>query len=86
MKALNCILSVLVFACLLAQIIVRHETRLLYTELRGMEEARDELVEEWGRVQLELGTWASHDRIEYIARHDLGLRAAGEEKLMVIEQ
>lgn len=85
MKIFNTLLLALVFACALAHVIVRHETRSRYTELRALDAQRNTLIEERGRIQLELGTWASHDRIEYIARYDLGLQPASGARLIILQ-
>ena len=84
MKILNILLLALVLLSALGHVIVRHETRSRYTELRALDAERNSLIEERGRIQLELGTWASHDRIEYIARHDLGLHPDTGERLIVL--
>ncbi len=52
----------------------RHETRRLFVELQTLERTRDELNEEWGRLQLEQSTWAINDRIEMFARTNLGMK------------
>jgi cell division protein FtsL len=51
----------------------QHEARRLFVHLQELESARDDLNEEWGRLQLEQSTWATHDRIEQLARIDLGM-------------
>ena len=43
-------------------------------ELQKLELARDQLNEEWGRLQLEQSTWATDDRIERIAREKLNMQ------------
>ena len=84
MKILGVALVILVFCCSLLHVIVRHETRALYAELRALNTTRDELIEERGRIQLELGTWASPDRIEYIARRELGLHTNAEQGIILL--
>ena len=51
----------------------RHESRRLFVELSALEAARDELNIDFGRLQLEQATWADANRIEKIARGDLGM-------------
>jgi cell division protein FtsL len=43
-------------------------------ELQSLERERDSLDVEWGKLQLEQSTWATHERIESLARKRLGLR------------
>lgn len=48
-----------------------HESRKLFVALQGLQKTRDELSAEWGRLQLEQSTWATHGRIERIANNKL---------------
>jgi len=50
-----------------------HESRKLFVELQGVQQTRDELSAEWGRLQLEQSTWATHGRIERIANTKLDM-------------
>lgn len=63
-----------IFLSALQVVIARHETRRLFVELQTLERTRDELNEEWGRLQLEQSTWAINDRVEMFARTDLGMK------------
>jgi len=73
-------LGFLASVCLVSALMVvvaRHETRTLFIELQQHEKQRDEMQVEWGQLQLELGTWATHGRIEKLARSELGMRLPG---------
>jgi len=50
-----------------------HLSRTLFIELQGLQARRDNLNQDWGRLQLEQSTWATHARIEGIARKQLGM-------------
>ncbi len=50
-----------------------HESRKLFVELQGLQKTRDDLIAEWGRLQLEQSTWATHGRIEQIANNKLDM-------------
>jgi len=68
----------------LSGIWVRHEARELVQQLQALDEARDELHEEWGRLQLEQATWGTHSRLEAIARKNLSMiMPRGEQALVV---
>lgn len=67
------VLALAVFASALAVVYVKHRGRMLFVELQGLERERDAMQVEWGQLQLEESTWATHDRIERIARDKLGL-------------
>ena len=84
MKVVACIC--LYFAVLVSAVevvIARHETRKLFIEIQDLEKTRDQLNEEWGRLQLEQSTWATDDRIESFARMQLGMKNP-ERKFMVL--
>jgi cell division protein FtsL len=72
MKVLfSLLLAATVFISALQVVIAQHQARKFFVELQKLENIRDELNEEWGRLQLELSTWANDDRIEMIARNRL---------------
>lgn len=62
-----------VFASALGVIYSQHQSRKLFAELQALQNGRDELNTEWGRLQLEQSTWATHGRIETIARDKLDM-------------
>ena len=51
----------------------RQESRRLFVELNALEDMRDELNVDFGRLQLEQATWAEPQRIERLAREELGM-------------
>lgn len=55
----------------------KHEGRQLFAELEELNRARDDLNAEWGMLQLEQGAWATHSRIERIARERLEMTFPG---------
>ncbi|MGH8659382.1 MAG: cell division protein FtsL [Gammaproteobacteria bacterium] len=68
----------------LASIWVRHEARALVQQLQALDEVRDELHEEWGRLQLEQATWGTHSRLEVIARKHLDMTMPRGEQALVV--
>jgi len=66
-------LGLLAFGSALGVVYTQHESRKLFVELQGLQNARDELNVDWGRLQLEQSTWATHGRIEAIAREKLDM-------------
>lgn len=50
-----------------------HESRKSFVELQGLQKVRDEMNAQWGRLQLEQSTWATHGRIERIANEKLDM-------------
>ncbi|MDD3519380.1 MAG: cell division protein FtsL [Chromatiales bacterium] len=51
----------------------KHQGRKLFIELEALNQERDALNVEWGQLQLEQSTWATHGRIEEVARDRLGM-------------
>ena len=78
--ALVCVLSAL------ALVYTKHESRKLFVELEGLTQDRDELNIEWGQLQIEQSTWATHARIERVATDDLSLVRPDTTEIYVIER
>lgn len=68
------LLASLLLSSAVALVYVQHRHRALYVELQSLERERDALEVEWGKLQLEQSTWATHERIESLARKRLELR------------
>jgi cell division protein FtsL len=84
-------LLVLVFALVcvtsaLALIYTKHESRKLFVELESLTHERDQLNIEWGQLQIEQSTWATHARIEQVATDDLSLVRPAASEIYVIER
>jgi len=67
-------LAFAVLASALAVVDAQHRSRALFVELQAVEGDIAALDTEWGRLQLEQSTWATHGRIERIAREELDMR------------
>jgi cell division protein FtsL len=75
--------------CVLSSIAIvytKHESRKLFVELEGLTHQRDELNIEWGQLQIEQSTWATHARIERVATDDLSLARPETADIYVIER
>ncbi len=85
MKVLVCVLLYCaLFVSAVEVVIARHETRKLFVEIQALEKDRDQLNEEWGRLQLEQSTWATDDRIESFARTRLGMKKPDEKSMVLL--
>ncbi len=71
---LQALLASVLLLSAVALVYMQHRHRALYVELQSLERDRDTLEVEWGKLQLEQSTWATHERIETLARKRLGLR------------
>jgi cell division protein FtsL len=78
------LLGLAVFATALEVVYLKHATRRLFGDLQGLERERDALNVEWGQLQLEQSTWATHGRVETVARERLGLQVPPPESIVLV--
>ena len=71
MVRLNMFLLLIIVICALGTVTSQHRARKLYQALEGEQERVRQLDIEYGQLQLELSTWATHPRVEKIARDRL---------------
>jgi cell division protein FtsL len=62
----------------------KHESRKLFVELQNMKNEQDRMDVEWGRLQLEQSAWATHGRIENVARKRLDMVIPETKSVVVI--
>jgi len=74
MVRFNMIFLLIVVVCALGVVTSQHKARKLFQELEAEQEHARQLDVEYGQLQLELSTWATHPRIEQIAREKLRMR------------
>ena len=68
------LLLALVIGSALTVIYVKHESRLIFSELRDVQKRQDRAVIQWGRLQLQNSTLATHSNVEAQARKTLKMR------------
>ena len=90
-KSVQPLLLTMIFAVVcvmsaLALIYTKHESRKLFVDLEQLTSDRDELNIEWGQLQIEQSTWATHARIERVALEDLSLARPKSTEIYVIER
>lgn len=77
MKAIGalCLLTLLVavLASALGVVWTRHESRVLFVNLTALQNQRDELNIEYGKLELEQATYAEPRRIDDEAQQKLGM-------------
>jgi cell division protein FtsL len=71
MLRFNMTLLLILVVCALALVTSQHRARKLFQELEREQERARQLDVEYGQLQLEMSTWATHPRIEKIARERL---------------
>ncbi len=64
----------------------RQASRQLFAALAELELERDELNIEYGRLQLEQATWTETNRLEQLARNQLGMVFPGPAETVVIRR
>ena len=72
------IILILVLAVLVSAVSVvatQHFSRAVFMEIEQLKKKRDLLNEEWGRLQIEQGTWSMDDRIERVVNEELDMQA-----------
>ena len=75
MVRFNMMLLLIVVVCALGVVTSQHRARKLFQGLEGEQERARQLDIEFGQLQLEMSTWATHPRIEKIARERLHMVA-----------
>ena len=79
-------LGAAVFFSAIEVVIARHETRKLFVGIQAQEKQRDNLNEEWGRLQLEQSTWATDARIESVSKTELHMIEPETRAVMLISK
>ncbi len=83
------LISVFVVVCVLSALAIvytKHDSRKLFVELEELTAERDALNIEWGQLQIEQSTWATHARIERVAVEEMSLVRPQSDEIYVIER
>ena len=86
MLRFNLALLLAVMLCSLGLVTAQHKARKLFQALEAEQERSRSLDVEYGQIQLELSTWATHPRIEKIAREHLRMQAPEPAKVVVARE
>lgn len=78
------LLVALVMLSALAVVYSKHESRRLFVELQHLQDERDRMDIDWGRLQLEESTWAAHGRVEETARTRLGMLSPAPDHWVIL--
>ena len=63
----------------------KHRARELFVELERLNARRDNLEIQWGQLQLEQSTWATHARVERMAHDELGMVTPEASDLRIVQ-
>jgi cell division protein FtsL len=81
---LTLVFAIVCVVSAVAVIYTKHESRKLFVELEELTSERDALNIEWGQLQIEQSTWATHARIEKVASDYLALARPDRSELNII--
>jgi cell division protein FtsL len=83
---LNLLLLLVLVVCALGLVTSQHKARKLFSELEREQARARELETEYGRLQLEAGTWGLHARVEKVAAGTLGMRTPDARRVRIVER
>lgn len=78
------LMGLLVVVTAVAVVHSKYASRKYFVELQTLRDERDRLDVEWGRLQLEQSTWATHGRVARIANAKLKMRIPSADEVVVI--
>ena len=78
------LLALVILVSSLGVVYAKHQSRKLFIELDTLKKERDEMNVEWGRLQLEQSTLATHGRIEKTAKRKLGMKTPEYEQVLIV--
>ena len=84
MTRFNFVLLAALIACALGLVTSQHQARKLYVELQKEQDLANQINVEWGQLQLEASTWATHARVEKIAVQSLGMRVPPPSRIQLV--
>ncbi|MGI9246763.1 MAG: cell division protein FtsL [Steroidobacteraceae bacterium] len=85
LRLLVSVLWVAVLASALGVFYGKQQARNRFNELQKLTTKRDDLDIEWGQLQLEQSTWATHGRVERVAQRDLGMVTPQASDLRIVQ-
>ena len=84
MKLLLLLLALGVIVSGVGVVYSRHQSRALFVQLQTLLSERDGLNIEWGQLQLEQSTLATHGRIERLAVSRLNMRIPAHDQIIQV--
>ncbi len=81
---LNILLLLILIGCALSVVTTQHKARKFFSALQNEKEQSKQLDTEWGQLQLELSTWATHARVDSIATKSLHMRVPENARVRIV--
>ncbi len=80
------LLVIMVIGSAIFVVYAKYSSRQLFMNLQELARERDRIDMDWGKLQLEYGTWGAPRRVESLARDELKMRLPrGEEVVVIVE-
>jgi len=79
------LLAVAVLLTSVSVVYAKYASRKDFVELQTVRAQIDSINVQWGRLQLEQSTWATHGRVEKIARKKLKMRLPKADEVVVVK-
>ncbi|MDH3715695.1 MAG: cell division protein FtsL [Gammaproteobacteria bacterium] len=80
------LLTPVLISTALGVVYTQHVSRSLVVQLQEQKQGRDDLNIEWSRLLLERSTWATHARVERLARERLGMHTPSFAEMEVVRR
>jgi cell division protein FtsL len=75
----------LVLMSAVAVVWTKQQSRNAFIELQGLQNTRDQLDIEWGQLQLEQSSWATHGRVEQNAHDTLKMIVPRPDEVRLVQ-
>jgi cell division protein FtsL len=85
MRSTIMVLAAAVFLTAILVVTLRHHVRVLSSGLQVLQDERDTLDVEWGKLLLEEGAWSEHRRVETVARERLGMAIPDSKQVVIVD-
>ena len=79
------LLVLVVIGSAISVVYAKYSSRQLFVNLQSQDRERDRIDMDWGKLQLEYGTWGAPRRVETMAHDDLKMRLPRAEEVIVIK-
>lgn len=79
------LLVLMVIGSAISVVYAKYSSRQLFVNLQSKNRERDRIDMDWGKLQLEYGTWGAPRRVESLAHDDLKMRLPRAEEVVVIK-
>jgi len=83
--ALFLFLAMAVLLTSVSVVYAKYVSRKDFVKLQAIRAQVDSINVDWGRLQLEQSTWATHGRVEKIARKKLKMRLPSTDEVVVVK-